>query len=140
VPIEHEAKILDIAPDEITARILAKGGRQAGEPTFMRRYVYDVTPGDASRWIRLRDTGRETTWCVKEIRSDTIDGTHEVEVTVDDFTTTNELLGLLGFTSKSYQENRRASFTLDGARLEIDTWPRIPPYLEIEAATTDRQS
>jgi adenylate cyclase class 2 len=24
------------------------------------------------------------------------------------------------------------SFTLDGAELEIDAWPLIPPYLEIE--------
>ena len=42
---------------------------------------------------------------------------------------------MLGFKAKSYQETKRISFTLDGAQLEIDTWPRIPPYLEIEAAT-----
>ncbi|MEV4602107.1 hypothetical protein AB0K15_32520 [Amycolatopsis sp. NPDC049253] len=43
------------------------------------------------------------------------------------------LLGLLGLTPKSHQENRRTSFELDGVQLEIDEWPRIPPYLEIEA-------
>ncbi|MEV5302568.1 CYTH domain-containing protein [Amycolatopsis methanolica] len=92
----------------------------------MRRYIYYITPGDQSKWIRLRDTGSETTLCVKEIRSDAIDGTHEVEVTVGDFADTNELLGLLGFTPKSYQENRRTSFRLDGVRLGIDEWPVIP--------------
>ncbi len=51
---------------------------------------------------------------------------------VEDFDTTNELLGRIGFAPKSYQENRRASFELDGARLELDSWPLIPPYLEIE--------
>jgi len=44
---------------------------------------------------------------------------------------------MLGFTPKSYQENRRTSFTLAGAHLEIDEWPRIPPYLEIEADTRE---
>ncbi|GAA4663488.1 class IV adenylate cyclase [Amycolatopsis dongchuanensis] len=133
MPIEHEAKVLDIDPAATTALILSKGGQQVSPTRLMRRYVYDITPGDQSKWIRLRDTGTETTLCVKEIRSDAIDGTHEVEVTVDDFAATNELLGLLGFHPKSYQENRRTSFHLDGARLEIDEWPRIPPYLEIEA-------
>ena len=56
---------------------------------------------------------------------------------VGDFTATNELLALMGFTPKSYQENRRTSFTLDGARLELDEWPLIPPYLEIEGDTRE---
>jgi adenylate cyclase class 2 len=137
VPIEHEAKVLDIDPEQVAALILAKGGQQVSEPKLMRRYVYDIQPGDLSKWIRLRDTGSEATLCVKEIRSDAIDGTHEVETTVGDVAATNELLALLGFTPKSYQENRRTSFTLEGARLEIDEWPMIPPYLEIEGDTRD---
>jgi adenylate cyclase, class 2 len=137
VPIEHEAKVLAIDPMATAALIVAKGGEPVGESKLMRRYVYDITPGDETKWIRLRDTGSEITLCVKEIRRDAIDGTHEVEVTVDDFAATNELLVLLGFSPKSYQENRRTSFTLDGARLEIDEWPRIPPYLEIEADSRD---
>lgn len=137
MPIEHEAKVLDIDLDETAALILAKGGERVGDTKLMRRYVYDITPGDMSKWIRLRDTGSETTLCVKEIRSDAIDGTHEVETVVGDFTATNELLALLGFTPKSYQENRRTSFTLDGARLELDEWPLIPPYLEIEGDTRE---
>lgn len=137
MPIEHEAKVLDIDPEQVAALILAKGGQQVSEPKLMRRYVYDIQPGDLSKWIRLRDTGSEATLCVKEIRSDAIDGTHEVETTVGDVAATNELLALLGFTPKSYQENRRTSFTLEGARLEIDEWPMIPPYLEIEGDTRD---
>ncbi|MGK8524390.1 hypothetical protein ACRS6B_23825 [Nocardia asteroides] len=51
------------------------------------------------------------------------------------FAATNALLEMLGFTAKSYQETKRIGFVLDGARLEIGTWPRIPPYLKIEAAS-----
>jgi adenylate cyclase class 2 len=133
MPTEFEAKILDIDPVKVTQVIIAWGGRQAGATVLLRRYVYDVTPGDESRWIRLRDTGSGSTLTVKEIRHDGIDGTDEIEVGVDQFETTNDLLGKLGFTPRSYQENRRTSFVLDGARLEIDEWPLIPPYLEIEA-------
>ncbi|WP_410869832.1 class IV adenylate cyclase [Nocardia sp. A7] len=134
MPIEHEAKILDIDPDTIDRQILDEGGHKLGE-RFMRRYVYDITPGVDGKWIRLRDNGNSTTLAVKEIASDAIDGTHEVEVSVGDFAATNALLEMMGFSAKSYQETKRISYTLEGAQLELDTWPRIPPYLEIEAAT-----
>ena len=128
---EYEARILEIDPKAIAERILALGGEAHGEK-FMRRYVYDIKPGDQSRWLRLRDTGREVTLTVKEIVSDAIDGTRETEVVVSDFETTNELLGRLGFKAKSYQENRRTSFVLQGVQLEVDHWPLIPPYMEVE--------
>ncbi|MFW5415248.1 class IV adenylate cyclase [Nocardiopsis sp. CNT-189] len=135
--IEYEAKVLDIDPEALTARILAEGGEPAGE-ALQRRYVYDIEPGDEGRWIRLRDTGSAVTLTVKEIDSDEIGGTRETEVEVSDFATADALLGKLGYRPKAYQENHRRSFTLQGARLEIDSWPLIPPYLEIEAADRDQ--
>jgi adenylate cyclase class 2 len=130
--IEYEAKVLDIDPAQVAKLILDKGGADLGE-VLQRRYVYDIEPGDASRWVRLRDTGNDVTLTVKEIDSDAIGGTRETETAVGDFETASALLGKLGYAPKAYQENRRHSFTLDGARLEIDTWPRVPAYLEIEA-------
>lgn len=132
--IEYEAKILDIEPRELARTILDKGGTAIGTARLQRRFVYDIDPGDQSRWVRLRDTGSETTLTIKEIASDDIGGTQETEITVSDFDTTNALLGKLGYRAKAYQENQRQSFLLDGAQLEIDTWPRIPSYLEIEAS------
>jgi adenylate cyclase class 2 len=137
MPAEYEAKVLDIDPAKTAGLILSLGGKLVRDTTLQRRNVYDVVPGDQSRWIRLRSTGPATTLTVKEIIHDGIDGTHEVEVDVNDFEATDTLLAMLGFTPKSYQENRRTSFELDGARLEIDEWPLIPPYLEIEADTPE---
>jgi adenylate cyclase class 2 len=137
MPAEYEAKVLDIDPATMADLILSKGGREVASTTVQRRYVYDIVPGDQSKWIRLRDNGRQTTLAVKRIAHDGIDGTYEVEVTVGNLDTTIELLGLLGFQPKGYQENRRTSFELEGASLEIDEWPMIPPYLEIEAASPE---
>ncbi|KWW97481.1 adenylate cyclase [Carbonactinospora thermoautotrophica] len=134
---EYEAKVLDIDPDEIVNRIIDAGGEHVAD-RMMRRYVYDIVPGDESKWMRLRDTGSEVTLCVKEIVSDAVDGTREAEVAVSDFETTHALLGMLGFTAKAYQENRRSSWLLDGVRLEIDSWPLIPPYLEIEGDSAEQ--
>lgn len=136
MPIEFEAKVLDVEPDEMADRILLLGGRRVGS-RMMRRYVYDIQAGDESRWIRLRDSGAEVTLTVKEIAHDGIDGTTETEVVVGDFETTNELLRRIGFKPKSYQENRRTSFELADAQLELDQWPLIPPYLEIEGRSRE---
>lgn len=129
---EPEVKILNIDPDEMQQRILDKGGVKIAERR-MRRRVYDIVPGDLSRWIRVRDTGTKVTVATKHVIHDGIDGVDEEELTVDSFDGADRLLNMLGFSAKSYQENNRISFTLDGARLEIDSWPLIPPYLEIEA-------
>jgi adenylate cyclase class 2 len=131
VPVEFEAKVLDVEPGELGEVIIRAGGRRVGA-ALMRRFVYDIEAGDGARWIRLRDDGSVVTLTVKEIEHDGIDGTNETEVVVGDFEGAGELLRRMGFEAKSYQENRRESFELAGARLEIDEWPRIPPYLEIE--------
>jgi len=122
---------VDVKPDELADKIVGLGGRRVGY-ALMRRFVYDIEAGDGARWIRLRDDGAAVTLTVKEIEHDGIDGTTETEVLVGDFETANELLRRMGFEAKSYQENRRESFELAGARLEIDRWPLIPPYLEVE--------
>ncbi|GAA2255592.1 hypothetical protein GCM10010145_24700 [Streptomyces ruber] len=131
--IEYEAKALNIDPAKTARLIVEAGGIQQAEPRLMRRYVYDTIPAVPGRWVRLRDTGSGITLCVKQIATDTVDGTHETEVSVDSFEEASALLRLIGLTPRSYQENRRTSYTLGSARLEIDEWPRIPPYLEIEA-------
>jgi len=47
---------------------------------------------------------------IKEIISDSIDGTKEIEVEVSDFEDTNLILEKMGYKFKSYQENKRTSF------------------------------
>jgi adenylate cyclase, class 2 len=130
--IEHEAKILDVDVKAVAERIHTLGGEDRGE-VLQRRYVYDVVPPAPNKWVRLRESGDVTTLTVKMIEHDGIDGTREVETTVGDFDAMARVLEAMGFAPRSYQENRRWSFTLEGARLEIDSWPQIPPYLEIEA-------
>ncbi|MGW5349503.1 class IV adenylate cyclase [Streptomyces sp. NPDC004031] len=132
---EFEAKVLDVEPEEFRALLTAAGAEHLCE-RLQRRYVYDI-PGQSGTWVRLRDTGSEITLCVKEIHSDAIDGVAETETTVGDFDVMNALLGKLGYRPKAYQENRRSSWSLNGAAVEIDEWPLIPPYLEIEGNSAD---
>lgn len=134
---EFEAKILDVPADQVRQALREAGAEFVGE-TSQRRYVFDIVEGDASTWMRLRDNGTVATLSVKKIEHDGIDGTHEWETTVGDFTETLTILSRLGYEPKSYQENRRVSYRCDGVEIEIDSWPLIPPYVEIEATTRDQ--
>ena len=55
---------------------------------------------------------------------------HEIEFNVSDFTEANLFLESIGISKRSYQEKIRYSYTYKGA--EIDLWPMLEPYLEIE--------
>ncbi len=129
---EFEAKILDIDVEEIISKLGVCGAKKIGEK-LQKRFVYDFNPQKENSWIRLRTNGTNTTLAIKEIRNNNIDGTKELEINVDDFEKTNQFLGKLGYTANGYQENRRISYILDDVEIEIDFWPQIPPYLEIEA-------
>lgn len=132
MPIEFEAKILEINVEEVYSKLNILGAIKMGE-NMQKRLVYDFNPKKDNSWIRLRSNGTKTTLAVKEIHNDQIDGTHELEIIVSDFDQTNLLLEKLGYLPKGYQENKRVSYVLDGVEIEIDFWPLIPPYLEIEA-------
>ena len=129
--IECEARALEIDKEEIERKLVSLGAKKIADFDYKRR-VYDVIPKTEGKWIRLRTDGNKTTLAVKQINKETIDGTEETEVEVSDFEETNKILNSLGFFEKGYQENKRTRYVLNGIELDIDTWPYIPTYLEIE--------
>lgn len=38
----------------------------------------------------------------------------------------------MGIKSKGYQENKRTQYVLNDVEIDIDSWPMIPTYVEIE--------
>ena len=131
---EYEVRVLEINKDELIKKLESLKAKKIGEYN-QKRYVYDTIPKADGKWIRLRTNGKETTLTYKDVTSDKIDGTKEVEVVVSDLETTNEFLNKIGFESKAYQENNRIRYMLDDVELDIDSWPLIPTYLEIEGSS-----
>lgn len=129
--IEYEARMLDVRVSDLISILEQKGARKIG-CFHQKRFVYDFIPAQKGRWIRLRSNGMETTLTIKEIKSLQIDGTKELEVVVSDFDDTNAILSKLGYSPRTYQENFRIEYNLNGVNFDIDKWPMIPPYVEIE--------
>lgn len=133
--IEYECTVLNIDLDKIKSKLESLGAKNKGEK-FQRRYTYDFNPVRKKSWIRLRTNGDFTTLAIKQVVDKTsIGGTKELETEVGDFDTTNEILERLGYKHRNYQENKRISYELNGVSIEIDTWPLIPTYIEIEGSS-----
>ena len=128
---EYEIRILEIDKEEMIKKLENLGAKKVGEYE-QKRYVYDLRPVEKGKWIRLRTNGINTTLTYKDIVSNTIDGTKEIEIEVDDFEKTNEFLEKIGFKNRGYQENKRIQYILNNVEIDIDSWPMIEDYMEIE--------
>ena len=117
--IEYEAKILNIDENELRDTLQHIGAEKIGEYHYAR-YVFDTIPADKGRWVRLRTDGTDTSLTVKEISDDTITGTSEWEVRVDNFETALEIVQKMGLTPKGYQENKRELYNINGAEVSLD--------------------
>ncbi len=87
------------------------------------------------KWIRLRQTNDEVTLTVKHILADNesnIQQMLETEIKVPSIEEANNLLEALGFAFKSFQEKTRKTYVVKGYEVDIDTWPMLNTYIEIE--------
>jgi len=133
---EFETKVLDIDVAEITRKLLELGAKKYSE-VLMKRWVFDIDPSK-DEWLRLRDDGQKITLTYKCKSGFGIDQTEEIEVEIGDFQKTAEILSRLNFKGKYYQENKRIAFRLGDIEFTIDSWPKIPPYLEVESSDEEK--
>lgn len=132
---EYECKILNIDLDSFLSKLESLDAKDKGE-RLQRRFVYDFNPVDPDSWIRLRTNGDVTTLAIKSLkRTNSFGNVDELETKVGNFDTTNEILKKLGYQYRNYQENKRHSFKLGSVSIDIDSWPLIPTYVEIEGSS-----
>lgn len=133
---EIEAKWIVQDLNSVRERLRAAGAELMHPERLMRRKPYDFPDdrlGKRGGWVRVRDEGDRTTFTYKELRDRTLEGTLEETVTVDDFERTCSILESIGLEAKSYQETKRETWRMGGCEVTLDTWPWIPPVVEIEA-------
>ena len=142
---EIEVKFLNINPEEIQKKLENVGATKIGA-YFQRWKSFDYPDWRLDKrgaWLRLRDEGDgKITLTYKQrlgiadhdgVSNDT--GMEEVEINVGDFEMAALMLVKLGFIEKHYAEKRRISWKKESTKFEVDTYPELEPYLEIEATS-----
>ena len=144
---EFELKFLEVDVPELEKKLLAMGAEKVAEYEYMRVLMDypDFRLNKAESWIRVRTDGMETTLTYKQSikekegdKSSKAVGMKEIEVEVDSYEKTFELLKSIGMVIKREEKNRRVRYKKGDVEFDIDFWPFIPPYVEIESTSYEK--
>jgi predicted adenylyl cyclase CyaB len=144
MPVEIEIKLRVSDLSIVRQTLLRLGAAPAGD-TLETNLFFDTATRDLMATdcaLRLRrnektDGGGEAlVMTYKGPRSEgPIKRREEIEVRVDHFQQTIDLLARLGYERKLTFEKRRQSWALDHCKIELDTLPELGSYVEIECAS-----
>lgn len=141
---EFEIKFLEVDVPSLEKKLLAIGAKKVGEYDYSRTIFYFPQPKDEG-WVRLRTDGKETTLTYKESVKEKLEdetfktiGMKEIEVVVDDYNKAYELVQAMGLVLNKQEKNRRIRYMKGDVTFDIDFWPQIPTYLEIESDSYEK--
>ena len=132
---EIEAKFLNVSHDNIRGLLKELSATLVSSQREMKRKNFDYPDHRLEKvggWVRLRNEGDKVTLAYKQLNDRTLHGMKEVSADVNSFGAAEQLLLAIGLAQTSYQETRRESWLLDGVQIELDEWPWIEPFIEIE--------
>lgn len=132
---EIEVRFLEIDAPALKRRLLELGAKDCGEELLSEMIFYHEKP----EWdyyhrgvIKIRRLGQGTELTYKRHYAESVGGTLEITVKVADAERARELVEAVGFPLFREQEKKRHTFHLGAVHVDIDTWPKIPTYVELE--------
>lgn len=134
---EIETKVLDIETAPIEQRLRALGA----ELVLATRLIVDwyrpagLQDGEDQWYLRIRSRGdgsAEITWKGASTSLGVSHTRREINVPLTEPEAAKELFEAIDLVPYAHQEKDRQSFMLGDWRFDIDTYPGMPPYLEIE--------
>jgi adenylate cyclase, class 2 len=136
---EFETRFLDINKEQLISQIILKGGTDKGEFKTQEIIFYDAELHwlKGNQFIRLREKNNIKTLTYKKHIGHGVDSAREIEFVISDMDKAKEFLEQLGYIAYRIVEKIRHSLELDNVIIDIDTWPKIPTYVELEGDSVD---
>lgn len=131
---EIEATFINIDKDKLRAKLAALGGKLLQKETLMQRTIFEL-PGN--QFARVRDEGNCITMTYKNVDARSLSGTKEINLKVDNYNAAVDFMVACGIELKSHQETYREEWKLDDVECDIDTWPWLPTFVEIEGPSEE---
>lgn len=104
--------------------------------------IIEDTANRFFKWLRLRQNGEKVEITMKYIYNTAvnynIDEVKEIEINTDNFEVANKLIEEMGYYRRKLVEKNRDSYTYQDMDIEIDQWPLLEPYIEIEGKNVDK--
>lgn len=137
---EIEAKFLDVNHEELRQKLQLLGATCEKPLRLMKRKNYDFPDKRLEKiggWVRVRDEGDKITLSYKQLDDRSLHGTQEVCLVVDNFAEAASFLQAIGLVPHADEESKRESWELDGVEIDLDEWPWIKPFVEIEGPSEE---
>jgi adenylate cyclase class 2 len=137
---EIECRFLEIDKEALLKKLRDLGAKDKGEVMLEEKVIYKTGEvwNHGNGFIRIRKSGDGIQMTYKEHRAATVDGAFEIEFGIDDYDKAELLLKTIGWGNSRAQQKLRHTFELDGVTIDIDTWPKIPPYVELEGESEEQ--
>lgn len=136
---EIEVKFFPIDIKQVQTKLKESGATIKNPMRLMRRKVYggEANPAMDCTYGRVRDEGNVITMSAKySAQNNSITSQREAQIVINDFESGTQVLESFGLVPTDYQENRRETWQLaDGTLVELEEWPDLPAYLEIEGSS-----
>lgn len=100
---------------------------------LMKRVTFNLPKTvNENTYLRVRDEGDKVTLTLKAVVGNSIEDQKEINIKVDSFSATVEMLKHIGCQEKAYQETKRELWRLSGVEVTLDEWPFLEPFIEVE--------
>lgn len=129
--IEYEVKFLDININEWLNK-LEKEGANLESKHVQKITIFEGLSGNSREYVRVRDEGNKITLTHKKSNPNSVEAS-EIEIEIGSYDTAIALLEAIGLKRTRTEEKERIRYKLGACNLDIDTWPDIPTYVEIES-------
>lgn len=136
---EIECRFLGIDKEKLIKKLIELGAHNEGEELIEETVIYDKELKwlDEHRFVRIRKVGDKIKLTYKDQKIQTVDGTFEIEFEIEDYAKAELLFEKIGLWPYRHQQKRRHAFKLDGVSVDIDSWPMIPEYVELEGESEE---
>jgi adenylate cyclase, class 2 len=131
---EIEVRFLEIDVPRLKQQLQRLGAVDAGEALLNEVIFYDPEQRWAreGRLVRLRSGNSKPMLAYKHHTASAIDGAREIELAVSDAGAAEKFLEAVGLKAFRRQQKKRHTFRHGTVVIDIDTWPRVPAYVELE--------
>lgn len=136
---EIEVRFLHIDKDLLIKNLHNLQAEDLGEFLLKEIIFYDpkLEYLKEGKVVRLRSNNGKITLAYKHHTNNKIDGAEEIEFDVNSIEKAKDFLEKVGLIAYREQEKKRHTFKMEDTTIDIDTWPSLPPYVEIEGETEE---
>jgi adenylate cyclase class 2 len=137
---EIETKILEIDAPAIKEKLAALGAKKIQETRLIVDWyrLKGIKEGEDPWFLRIRSNSagtHEVTWKAKSSITGLARKHKEINFHVTEPEKLADLFEELGLEKYAHQEKDRITFTLKNWQFDLDQYPKMPAYLEIEGSS-----